>query len=372
MTTIQWPAEGFRRAPYHVYLDPDNYEREQVRLFRGPIWHFLALEAELPDPGDFKTTQVGNTPLVVTRAEDGSLHAFVNRCAHRGALVCLELSGKARKDFTCVYHAWSYDLRGQLASAAFRRGIRGQGGLPEDFQLEHHGLERLRVDTLHGVIFGTFSADTEPLKDYISTEVAEGFRRVLGRPIRILGYDSQIINANWKTYHENTRDTYHANILHTFFGTFGMSRQSQESAVVYAPSGRHYYTYTKRGTEVESSDYSQTTSMLRSHQSDFRLVEPSLLDWKDEYGDGRSVQITTIFPTFVIHQVGHSLGVRQLIPQGPHRTELIYTYFGYADDTPDMTEKRLRYINQAAAIALMVFGVALIGQQLLRSLGKIA
>jgi len=350
---LQWPAEGYRRAPYRVYHDPAVYEREQARIFRGPIWHFLALEVEVPGPGNFKTTHVGDTPVVVARDTDGRLHAFVNRCAHRGSLVCLEFSGTAPEGFACVYHAWRYDLQGNLTSAAFRRGIRGQGGLPDDFRLEDHGLERLRVDTLHGVIFGTFSADTEPLGEYIGENIAEGFRRVLGRPIRLLGYDSQIIQANWKAYHENTRDTFHANILHTFFGTFGLSRQSQESAVIYPSNGRHYITYTRRGTEVDSADYRETAQTLRSHKSDFALAEPSLLEWHDEYGDGRSVQITTIFPTFVIHQVGHSLGVRQLIPKGPGRAELIYTYFGYADDSPEMHETRLRYINATGSAGLV-------------------
>ena len=353
MSLMQWPAEGYRRAPYQVYSDPEIYAREQARIFRGPVWHFLALEAELPAPGNFKSTHVGDTPIVVTRDTAGTLHAFVNRCAHRGSLVCLERSGHRPEGFTCVYHAWSYDLQGNLKSAAFRRGIRGEGGLPADFELADHGLQRLRADSLHGAIFGTLSDQTEPLADYIGANVAEGFRRVLGRPLRILGYDSQIINANWKTYHENTRDTFHANILHTFFGTFGMSRQSQESAVIYSPSGRHYTTYTKRGTEVESADYSATTASLRSVKSDFSLADPSILDWHDEYGDGRSVQITTVFPTFVIHQVSHSLAVRQLIPQGPQRTELIFTYFGYADDSPAMAETRLKHVNATGSAGLV-------------------
>jgi phenylpropionate dioxygenase-like ring-hydroxylating dioxygenase large terminal subunit len=350
---IQWPAEGFRRAPYRIYDDPAVYAREQEKIFRGPIWHFVALEAELPAPGDFKTTHIGDTPVVVTRDVDGGLHAFVNRCAHRGSLVCLDASGNKPGGFTCVYHAWRYDLRGNLTSAAFRRGIRGKGGLPADFKLEDHGLQRLRVETLCGVVFGTLSAATEPLSEFVSDQVAEGFRRVMNRPLRILGYDHQVINANWKTYHENTRDTFHANILHTFFGTFGISRQSQESAVVMDPRGRHYYTYTKRGTEVESADYKNTAASLRSVNSDFTLSDPSLLEWQDEFDDGRSVQITTLFPTFVIHQVQHSLGVRQLIPKGPGRCELIFTYFGYADDTPEMTQTRLKHINATGSAGLV-------------------
>jgi len=95
---------------------------EQKRLFEGPVWNFLCLETELPNIGDYRTTFVGSMPVVAVRAEDGELVAFENRCAHRGALICLDDSGSV-KDFQCVYHSWRYDLRGNLRSIAFSRGV---------------------------------------------------------------------------------------------------------------------------------------------------------------------------------------------------------------------------------------------------------
>jgi phenylpropionate dioxygenase-like ring-hydroxylating dioxygenase large terminal subunit len=350
---LTWPEDGFRRVPYGVFHDPAIYAREQERIFRGPCWHFLALEAELPGPGDFKSTFIGDTPVVVTRERDGRLAGFVNRCAHRGNLLCLEESGQGRDGFTCVYHAWSYDLAGNLKSAAFRKGIRGEGGLPTDFRLEEHGLEKLRVDSIAGAIFGTLDARAEPLLDYIGDTVAFAFRRIMHKKIRILGYDTQIIQANWKTYCENGRDTYHANILHAFFATFGVSRQSQESGIKIDPRGLHYFTYTKRGTEVESADYNETTAGLRSVVSDFSLADPSLLAWQDEFGDGSSTHLTTLFPMFMIQQVSHSLAVRQIVPKSPERFELVFTYFGYEDDPPALAEQRLKHVNLTGSAGLV-------------------
>ncbi|MBV8178484.1 MAG: Rieske 2Fe-2S domain-containing protein [Mycobacterium sp.] len=63
------------------------------------------------------------------RDADRSIAAFENRCAHRGALICLDDAGSGAKDFQCVYHAWRYDLRGNLRSVAFQRGVRGKGGM---------------------------------------------------------------------------------------------------------------------------------------------------------------------------------------------------------------------------------------------------
>lgn len=82
------------------------------------------------------------------------------------------------------------------------------------------------------------TADTPPLEDWLG-DVAEGIRRVCSGPLKVLGYDTQRIHANWKAYHENPRDSYHANILHTFYGTFGLSRRSQESGMVLDPRGRN-------------------------------------------------------------------------------------------------------------------------------------
>ncbi len=346
-----WPEEGYRRAPYWVYTDADIYALEQQRIFRGRAWHYVGLEVEVPEPGTFKTTFIGETPVVLARAEDGSLRGVVNRCAHRGNLICREPFGKASKLY-CIYHAWSYTLSGDLSHAAFSQGLRGEGGLPADFDKAKHGLRKLRVDTLCGLVFASFHENIEPLTDWLG-EVTPGIRRLLNRPLKVLGYDTQRIHANWKTYHENPRDSYHANILHTFYGTFGLSRQSQESAMTLDGSGRHVYFYTKAGTEKKSSDYESTTSQLRSHNEQMKLEDPSILRWRDEFGDGISVQILNAYPSFVLHQIANSLATRQLIPRGVRQCDLVWTYLGFADDNEATTRARLNQTNLAGSAGLI-------------------
>src|SRR5580693_9443958 len=134
---LQWPEQGDARVPYRVFSDPAIYQGELDRIFLGPTWQFLALARDLPQPGDYLTTFLGETPVIVTRGGDGEVHAMVNRCAHRGNLVCLKRRGHA-DNLTCVYHAWRYDLAGNLESVAFRRGVRGRGGMPESFRPEQH------------------------------------------------------------------------------------------------------------------------------------------------------------------------------------------------------------------------------------------
>src|SRR4051794_24184076 len=110
--SIQHWSGDLTRVPFWAYQDPDILKREQQRLFEGPVWNFLCLEVEIPEPGDWRATFIGEMPVVVARDADGTIAAFENRCAHRGALICLDDEGRGAKDFHCVYHAWRYDLRG--------------------------------------------------------------------------------------------------------------------------------------------------------------------------------------------------------------------------------------------------------------------
>lgn len=77
---LQFPRTDGSRTPYIVFNSQQIYDLRQQRIFRGPVWSFLGLEAEISANGDFKSTPV------VTRTEDGGLAAWVNKCAHRGAV----------------------------------------------------------------------------------------------------------------------------------------------------------------------------------------------------------------------------------------------------------------------------------------------
>ena len=68
-----WPDDGVTRVPYFVYEDAELYQEEQEQIFRGPAWNYLGLDIEIPEPGDYITNHVGDTPVIVVRAEDGAI-----------------------------------------------------------------------------------------------------------------------------------------------------------------------------------------------------------------------------------------------------------------------------------------------------------
>ena len=346
---FEWPKEGNARVPYRVFADPEIYRTERDRVFLGPTWQYLALADELPETGDYKTTFLGETPVIVTRGEDGQIHAMVNRCAHRGNLVCLKQRGHAKDGLTCVYHAWRYDLAGNLTSVAFRRGVAGKGGMPESFKLEEHGLKKLRTDSFAGIVFGTLSPDAPPLAEYIGNDIGGRIGRVMRGKPKIIGTTSQILHNNWKLYVENVKDTYHASLLHTFFTTFRISRLTTVGGVAIAESGAHHASYTYGEQRGDNATSDQLYSEIHSLHEDYRLKDPRFLDSVDEIGDGITLQILSVFPNFVLQQIHNSIAVRLVLPKGPDETELQWTYIGFEDDDAAMTERRLRQGNLVGA-----------------------
>src|SRR5712691_496229 len=163
---IAWPRNDYSRVPFRLHHDHALYELEMERIFRGPAWSFLCLEAEIPNPGDYRTTWVGDTPVIVSRDKDGVIHAFVNRCSHRGAMIVRELRGNAER-LVCLYHRWCYSNAGELTGLPFRKGIKGERGMPEDFDMKAVSPQRLRVANCHGMLFGSFSASAEPIEAYL-------------------------------------------------------------------------------------------------------------------------------------------------------------------------------------------------------------
>jgi salicylate 5-hydroxylase large subunit len=337
----RWPEPGINRVPYWVYCDPQVYAREQARIFCGPYWNYVALEAEIAHPGDFVRSHVGEHSVIVVRDKDSGIGVFLNRCAHRGTEFCQTNWGNARS-FICPYHQWTYDLKGQLTGVPFRRGVDGHGGMPPDFDPAQNGLTRLSVARRHGVIFASFDPAAPPLETYLGPAMLRYFDRVFdGRELRVLGYSRQRIPANWKLMFENIKDPYHASLLHVFLVTFGLFRADQPAQVKMDDSGMHCVLVSSKGEQKLNA----TTREMSSFRAGFKLNDPRLLEPVREFPGEATVVMQTLWPNIIIQQQSNTLAMRQLVPRGPELFDLIWTFFGYADDSPEMTQRRLRQAN---------------------------
>jgi salicylate 5-hydroxylase large subunit len=352
---LVWDGDGTHRIPFGAYTSDAIHQRELERFFYKGHWCYVGLEAEVPNPGDFKRTVIGERSVILVRDKDGQLNVVENVCAHRGMRFCRERHGN-RSDFVCPYHQWSYTLKGDLQGVPFRRGVKqdGQvhGGMRADFNTAEHGLTKLRVASRGGVVFASFDPDVEPFEDFLGPEILGWFDRLFnGRQLVILGYNRQRIPGNWKLMQENIKDPYHPGLLHTWFVTFGLWRADNKSRLRMDAKHRHAAMISTRGAAGQAAQVTQVSSFKAGMQ----LNDPSFIDivpeawWAGPAADPAApvptAVMTTLFPSVILQQQVNSVSTRHIQPDGHGSFDFVWTHFGFADDTPEMTQRRLTQAN---------------------------
>jgi len=360
-----WQSAQTSRIPFWVYTDPSVHAKELSKIFYGAHWSYVGLLAEIPKLGDFKKTQIGEREVIMVRDHihpsqkdiDHGIRVVENRCAHRGVRF-LQASYGNKRSFVCPYHQWAYKLNGDLGGLPFKDGVidgeNKQGGMPESFDLKSHGLNRLRVEVLHGLVFASFDFDVPDLQTYLGPEIMPFIDRIFkGRELTLLGYNRQRIPGNWKLMMENIKDPYHPGLLHTWFVTFGLWRADQKSRMVLDQKGRHSVMLSRRNEGGKG----QVTQGVTSFKANMKLEDDRLLDivtepwWtiQDPQHPGEtitpSVTMITLFPSLIIQQQVNSLSTRQIIPSGNGHFDFVWTHFGFKEDNEEMKKRRLRQSN---------------------------
>ena len=368
-TLSRWTQTGSSRIPFWVYTDAQLHQRELDSIFYGPHWSYVGLEIEVPNVGDYRLSHVGQRQVILVRDRvapkdrgvDHGLRVVENRCAHRGVRFCQQAHGNARS-FVCPYHQWTYKLNGDLAGLPFKDGVKDgdevNGGMPEGFDIKDHGLQKLRVAVLHGLVFASYSEAVEPIEDYLGPNVMPWINRIFqGRQLTLLGYNRQRIPGNWKLMMENIKDPYHPGLLHTWFVTFGLWRADQKSRMVMDAHGRHAVMVSRRNEAPANATIDAVTEGVTSFKANMALNDTRLLDvvpepwWTipDPANEGQTITPTvtmlTLFPSLIIQQQVNSLSTRHITPRGEGEFDFVWTHFGFADDTPEMTQRRLRQAN---------------------------
>ena len=348
-TPLHWEA-GTSRIPFAIYTDAQLHQKELERFFYRAHWSYVGLEVEVPEPGDFKRAVVGERSVIMTCSADGAIHVVENVCAHRGMQFCRERHGN-KKEFVCPYHQWSYTLQGDLQGVPFRRGVRQDGkvngGMPADFALKDHGLKQLKVATRGGVVFASFDPDVESLEDFMGPAILAYFDRLFnGRKLTLLGYNRQRIPGNWKLMQENIKDPYHPGLLHTWFVTFGLWRADNKSELRMDAHHRHAAMVSTRGSSGQASGAAAQVTQVSSFKDKMALEDPRFLDIVPEaWWNGPTAVMMTLFPSVIFQQQVNSVSTRQIQPDGHGAFDFVWTHFGFEDDTPEMTQRRLRQAN---------------------------
>ena len=199
------------RVHRDVYTDPDIFELEMERIF-GRAWLFVGHASQVPQPGDYITTELGRQPVIMVRHRDGSVHVLLNRCTHRGAKMVNDRRGNAAR-LTCCYHGWSYETDGRLAAVPVPEGCAA------DFDKAAFGLARApRVGEYRGFLFASLAEKGLSFEDHIGPVKGSIDDLVDRAPDGELALDAgmhrYVYGGNWKLQVENVLDSYHVPFGH--------------------------------------------------------------------------------------------------------------------------------------------------------------
>jgi phenylpropionate dioxygenase-like ring-hydroxylating dioxygenase large terminal subunit len=212
-----------------IYVDETVY-REEIRKIFGRTWVYVAHESEVRAPGEFKTTTIGETPVIVVRDDDGQLRVVINRCRHRALTVC-EAARGTTKFFRCIYHGWTYGTDGALT------GVPYPAGYGTHFSRADYGLQPVaRVDTYRGFIFASLAPEGDSLREHLAgaAPFLDAFADAApdGDLEARRGEHKYLFDGNWKFQLENSVDGYHPFFVHRSFFNI-QERHSQTRTRVF-------------------------------------------------------------------------------------------------------------------------------------------
>jgi phenylpropionate dioxygenase-like ring-hydroxylating dioxygenase large terminal subunit len=215
-----------------IYTDPAIFDDEMDRIFhRG--WVYVGHESEIPKPGDFRARHIGRQPVIFVRGDDDRVRVLMNRCTHRGSVVCPHEQGNA-KGFVCAYHGWTFRNTGALI--AVRHGER----CPETFRKEEYGLRTApRTGTYRGLMFASLSERGPSLDEHLGApakaEIDIAFDLSPSGGIDAsCGVHRYGYAGNWKLQVENATDGYHLGFLHRSFIQISVERAGVKSGPDYS------------------------------------------------------------------------------------------------------------------------------------------
>ncbi|NWJ74367.1 Rieske 2Fe-2S domain-containing protein [Pseudonocardia sp. ICBG1122] len=199
-----------RRVHGSLYTSPEIFADELERIWYR-TWVYVGHVSEIAAPNDYVRKSIGPQDVIMTRTADGEVHLLLNRCAHRGNLVCEAQAGNS-SSFRCPYHGWTYRNDGRMLGYPFPQGYGGRGKLDL-------GLGRVaRVGVYQGFVFGSFAPDGPTLDEHLGEAKGEIDRLVRLSPdgeIELTaGFLQHRAQANWKLLAENETDGYHPQFVH--------------------------------------------------------------------------------------------------------------------------------------------------------------
>jgi methanesulfonate monooxygenase large subunit len=321
-TASEWVARP-KLPPTHfvdrrIYTDEGIFREEQEKIF-ARTWILACHESELAAPYDYRTFRhPAGQNLVLVRGDDRQVRAFFNVCPHRGNALVYEPAGNART-LTCIFHAWTFDCRGECTGIARRKeGYQSRLG-PGDV-----GLRSVRAEPgPGGFIWVNLSEDGPSLAEYLGDALAVVAPH-LTEPLEVFTFQRVRLCTNYKLWHDTNSEFYH-DFIHYFNRVTGMQQPGYfERKYVPFPNGH----VSVGSMEVKYDRYEGGQS---------RIGWPGLAQggWL----------LVDLFPGITFNLRTSVLRVDTAVPLGPNEVLIELRGLGLARDTADEREARVRDHN---------------------------
>jgi len=344
------PASFTFRIRREALVSPEVLERERRAVF-DRCWIYVGHGSEIATAGDYKSRQVAGRPLIFCRDEQGDVRALLNSCRHRGALVCTQPEGNAKR-FFCLYHGWTYGNDGSL------RSVPGEEAYGPHFDKGQLGLVPVpRLDSYGDFWFVNFDRDAIDLVDYLAgaTEYIDLVtdQSPSGRMQIVAGSQEYDIRANWKLLAENSVDDYHLPTAHAtwlaYMRNSGVDVRPAKEAGALLPAkgigkdlGNGHLVidnpnYRGRPVAAWISIYGEEA------KADIAAIREELVR---RLGESRAARVAdtnrnlVVFPNLVIND-GSSVTVRTFFPTAPDHMHVTAWALGPAEETPAQRARRL-------------------------------
>jgi Rieske 2Fe-2S family protein len=298
--TLQ-PVERATMLPPAAFTDPAILEWEIENIFGG--WICMGHVDAIAEQGAYLSRQTGDTGVFAMRGEDDEVRAFLNVCRHRGSVMVTEVEGKVRRRLQCPYHAWSYDLRGNLVAAPHMNEI-------EDFDRSCFGLIEVRSAVAGGLILIDLSGEAPDPTEHVGELVAmlERYRTAGLKRARGTVYE---VEANWKGIAENYNECLHCPGVHPELNALSDYRSGESQFGVGSWCGG----------SMTLNEHADTMGMGEGHATD----RPSIAGLSEK--DINSVYYFALFPNALISLHPDYVMLHTLWPREPGRTEVTCEWF---------------------------------------------
>ena len=342
-----------------VYTDPEIFNLETQRIF-ARAWSYLCHESQLPETGDYLTTDIAGNPVIVVRHDDHTIKVLHNRCAHRGARVLENTQGNARV-LSCIYHGWRYRTDGELLSIPCRDNYRNTD--VENNQA-HYGLPEIRSESCRGFIFANLAGNAPGLIDWLG-----GARRALDNMIdrspegqieAVRGSFRAVYRNNWKIYLENLHDGMHP--LHVHQSSIAASRAQidniEKTSGETPPLALQLMQANAQGysemEQLEVTCYEHGHSDMHGFRNPDTAADPAYRDYVDRhrsnYGKEKSAEIldmnlhnVNFYPGVSAHP--RFLQMRVIRPLAVDRTAIEISVFRWKGAPEEINRKNIIYAN---------------------------